>query len=616
MWTDMSGQSEGNPLVHYEYDDFGNVHEVTTFSAQGVGRTTTYAYDDNNRVIAIDHPGDLGTEEFAYDEVGNLKGKMDGEGAITAYEYDELNRLVKVDYNHSCTWPDIEYPLTADVTYEYEIAYEYNALNQKTSIGISGDSPTTYSYYANGWLKSVSGHGVSNLATYSYDEVGNRTRIDYDSGTVTTYDYEEYDPRYRISEIAHDPVYGDTLTIDYGSRDGVGNPTEIESVGYDYDANSRLIEAGATSYTYDWVGNRVTPGSMVYDYADELTSWPGQHTYDYLGTGSLYEQKDSTGQTTQKTYTYTAANLLDSITHNSVQGEPVSSMTWDADSNRVSFTSSTGETWEYMCDITAGIPAVIKETGLKTYLREPDGSLIAMFVESYPYYYHFDALGSTRMLTDESGHITDGYTYDAWGNVTSHDPNSISQPYQYVGQLGYYTHYQDANLPLLRLGVRFYDPGLGRFGQVDPIGRRESAFSYASGRPMFWVDPSGQFPSCDCLSCMWNAKKEGESADFWYWWGQGRPDRPDRGNDDANAMKHCVWNCEGARACGRLCAQAVTTGWEYKNWRPGGGLPPASERDMQNNQTGLDCSQGKSSCYDCCKKVLFTPPGISGPGAR
>jgi len=189
----------------------------------------------------------------------------------------------------------------------------------------------------------------------------------------------------------------------------------------------------------------------------------------------------------------TAANLLESITHNSVQGEPVSSMEWDADSNRVSFTSSTGGTWEYVYDITAGIPAVIKETGLKTYVREPDGSLIAMFVESYPYYYHFDALGSTRMLTDESGHITDSYTYDAWGNLLTHDPNSISQPYQYVGQLGYYTHWQDSNLPLLHLGVRFYDPGTGRFGQRDGLrAGKWNFYSYAEDRPQTLIDPSGE----------------------------------------------------------------------------------------------------------------------------
>ena len=242
------------------------------------------------------------------------------------------------------------------------------------------------------------------------------------------------------------------------------------------------------------MGNRY-PISHTYNAADELTVSPN-HTYTYLDTGSLYQQKSS-GGTVQKTFAYTPANLLESVTHAGVQ-DP-SEMTWDADSNRVSFTSSTGGSYAFMYDITAGIPAVIKETGgayPKSYVREPDGSLIAMFVESYPYYYHFDALGSTRMLTDESGHITDAYHFDAWGNLLTHDPNSISQPYQYVGQLGYYTHYQDANLPLLQLGVRFYDPGTGRFTQVDPLAEDFGYYAYVSQNPMLYIDPTGLVRFC------------------------------------------------------------------------------------------------------------------------
>jgi RHS repeat-associated protein len=120
-----------------------------------------------------------------------------------------------------------------------------------------------------------------------------------------------------------------------------------------------------------------------------------------------------------------------------------------------------------------------------------------------PSYYHFDALGSTRMLTDETGHITDTYTYDAWGNVTPGQNNVTSQPYQYVGQLGYYTHYQDSNLPLLQLGVRFYDPGTGRFGQVDPLVDGLNAYMYVKDRPTVGTDPNGlQWPNFLCrLAC-------------------------------------------------------------------------------------------------------------------
>jgi len=87
----------------------------------------------------------------------------------------------------------------------------------------------------------------------------------------------------------------------------------------------------------------------------------------------------------------------------------------------------------------------------------------------------------------------DTYTYDAWGNLTyPYHQGDTQQPYQYVGQLGYYTHYQDANMGLLQLGVRFYDPGTGRFGQRDPKALDTVAdMCYSNNNPMSGVDPDG-----------------------------------------------------------------------------------------------------------------------------
>jgi RHS repeat-associated protein len=121
----------------------------------------------------------------------------------------------------------------------------------------------------------------------------------------------------------------------------------------------------------------------------------------------------------------------------------------------------------------AGIPAVIEEvssSGVVYYVREPGGELVASLRGGSVYYYHFDGLGSTRAMTNSTGNVTDTYSYDAWGNVTSHI-GSTSQPYQYVGQLGYYTHYQEPDFGLPQLGVRFYDSMVGRFTQRSPLTR-------------------------------------------------------------------------------------------------------------------------------------------------
>ena len=47
--------------------------------------------------------------------------------------------------------------------------------------------------------------------------------------------------------------------------------------------------------------------------------------------------------------------------------------------------------------------------------------------------------------------------------------STSDNPYQYVGRLGYYTHYQEPDFSLLQLGVRYYDGEIGRFTQLDPI---------------------------------------------------------------------------------------------------------------------------------------------------
>ncbi len=69
--------------------------------------------------------------------------------------------------------------------------------------------------------------------------------------------------------------------------------------------------------------------------------------------------------------------------------------------------------------------------------------------------------------------------------------DSFDQPYQYVGQLGYYTCWQEPDFGLLRLGVRFYDVQAGRFTQRDEVPTSASAYVYTSDSPTQFVDPRG-----------------------------------------------------------------------------------------------------------------------------
>ena len=299
------------------------------------------------------------------------------------------------------------------------------------------------------------------------------------------------------------------------SWDNAGNPLGMtdwtETWSYDYDSNNRLVDATPPNpvpgqpaggpYECDWVGNRLRPpygtgNEMVYNKADQLIRWPGMHTYAYDGAGNLTQVKNDSDAQVVRSYTYHPSGLLDTAIYRDKDGNARTlSNTWDADSNRVSFNANDAE-YELIYDPTAGIPAVIEESsgGISVYyIREPGGELIARVHPTDGIrYYHFDELGSTRLLTDGGGNVTDRYAYDAYGSLLSHDrfEGSVNQPYQYVGQLGYYTHWMEPDFELLQLGVRFYDPEFGRFTQRDPIRDGLTFYDYATN-PLLWVDPNG-----------------------------------------------------------------------------------------------------------------------------
>ncbi|MGC8863681.1 MAG: RHS repeat-associated core domain-containing protein, partial [Armatimonadota bacterium] len=285
-------------------------------------------------------------------------------------------------------------------------------------------------------------------------------------------------------------------------------------------------------YEYDWVGNRIhppaDPNPMVYNDGDQLVRWPGMYRYSYDGAGNLVQVKNDSQTQVLKSYTYTPAGLLATATYKDKDGQTRTlSNNWDADSNRVGMNAN-GTAYAFVYDTTAGIPAVIEESTLGTtayYIREPGGSLIARLDSTNgTRYYHFDELGSTRLLTDANGAVTDRYTYDAYGSLLSHDrySGSVSQPYQYVGQLGYYTQYQEPEFGLLQLGVRFYDPKVGRFTSRDAFpADRETSYAYVRNQPTVLTDPKGLLPtffpgsSCDASArsaARWANRMIGEVA--------------------------------------------------------------------------------------------------------
>ena len=107
-----------------------------------------------------------------------------------------------------------------------------------------------------------------------------------------------------------------------------------------------------------------------------------------------------------------------------------------------------------------------------------------------------DPLGSTAMLTDAAGSVTDTFRYWAYGEERVRT-GTTATPFRFVGTLGYY---RDA-VARLYVRLRVYSATLARWMTADPLWPRESAFGYVGGRPSIAVDPLGLMVIVGILPC-------------------------------------------------------------------------------------------------------------------
>jgi len=300
----------------------------------------------------------------------------------------------------------------------------------------------------------------------------------------------------------------------------VGQRTRIDEADgrsrvYAYDPARRLIREqlldadGATIYrhdfTYDAVGNRLTRAedgaggtpstiSSTYDNRDRLLAEAPGPVYVWDDEGNLTNQTD--GESTA--YSWDPRNRLVGVVR--PDGTTVATF-YDAAGNRVrtEVTAPDGTTTakNYLVDTSGGLSQVVAEyddTGQVNafYVRGDQLLALGRPGAGETRYFHGDGVGSIRLLTDETGTITDRYAYTAFGVELEHT-GSDPQPYRFAGEPfdpnnGFYYH-----------RARWMDPSVGRFVSMDPFEGflTEPAtlhrYVYAMNRPVGVVDPSGLF---------------------------------------------------------------------------------------------------------------------------
>lgn len=118
---------------------------------------------------------------------------------------------------------------------------------------------------------------------------------------------------------------------------------------------------------------------------------------------------------------------------------------------------------------------------------------------------HKDYLGSILAITDESGYAVEQRHYDAWGNFThlkiagaTVDPNNVGS-YEFLLDRGYTSHEHLAEVGLIHMNGRLYDPLLRRFLNADENiqdmfnTQNYNKYGYVLNNPLIYADPSGEF---------------------------------------------------------------------------------------------------------------------------
>jgi RHS repeat-associated protein len=501
--------------IRMEYDAFENLVKMTNVA----GQSTHYRYDVLNRSVEMVYPNS-DTETFHYDNRSNLVEWNRG-GQVISYAYDELSRLLTLDSpgtGDSLGW---EYDELGRVKKMRESSGAETYMNYTdndlvASILRSDGKEIRYGYDSNDRLEQVlDQQGES--TQYAYNERNEVTRAEHDGQTVS-YQYDpvgrrigstlpngiqcrqEFDERNRLLYLNYQKGARPVLTYKYGHNQLgqriVEEKTSAEQcklTRYCFNARRELIQSDRrvgngcgvrTNYRYDLNHNRIGQNQYRYQHnaADQLLNYPGPGTAATLA----YNAQGQANQVGDLALTYNQSQQIKTAQN----GTTFANYQYDASGRRMA-KEVNGEREEYLMlgqevlktfdgsgQVKADYFLALGREGLKT-----DGSWK---------FYLSDGLGSTALLTDDSGNTVAAYDYEDYGATTQIAGDAgVYNPYRYTGQEW------DAELGMYNLRARHYSPSLGRFLARDPIGYGggTNLVAYCQADPIDYADPSGLRPT-------------------------------------------------------------------------------------------------------------------------
>ncbi|MFF2521445.1 DNRLRE domain-containing protein [Streptomyces liangshanensis] len=494
------------PTKTIEYDRWGNTAKSRE-TANSVTRTSNNTYDAAGRLNTTSVSGGVGTAVpdttttydpdsgyvatvtsngqaiiHAYDRLGREISYNDGTGNTAATQYDSLGRKVKTTDSAPST-----------TIYTYDTAKDPRGLETSRTDSVAGNFAATYD--ADGDLTTESLPGgytltigqdeidaaISRVYTRDSDNtvvasdtvdrsVQGQATTDTDSNGQTRARSYSYDAAGRLTRADDTNPDGACTRRDY-TFDGNSNRTALATETADVGAACTSTGANTTSYPYDSADRLETAGT-VYDAFGRTTTQPSGAVNGYYANDLIHQQ---TSGTSRQTWSLDAVGRLAAWTT-----ESNTSGAWTQTGAKMSHYGADGDSPSWITEDSSGT--------ITRNVRGIDGQLDAISGASGTAVLQLSNIHGdvTIQLPLDTAQAAVAQSYDEYGNL---EADTAATRY---GWLGTAQRSADSATGTVLMGLRLYDPSIGRFLSVDPVlGGNDDAYDYPAD-PVNQLDIDGR----------------------------------------------------------------------------------------------------------------------------
>ncbi|WP_255989554.1 RHS repeat-associated core domain-containing protein [Chitinolyticbacter albus] len=531
----------------YGYDAAGNLSQRTDAN----GNVSRMSYDAGNRLVEVKQYRNGSvlsrTSTYTWDEEDNLLSWSDVDATRPAGQQTTSGTL-SYDNASRKTRETVSYPTPDGAGYTLAFDYGYSLAGNKTSLTWPDGTAITYGYNGNGALETATIPGEGTISVNQFKWLapakttlpGGTTQERVFDGLLNLEALKVRTPgQQTVLNVANS--YGKVQELKANQRtDSSASGSSTKNSTFSYDDETRLTSVETDSgglfgtetesFKLDAVGNRVAhskiTGAWVYDNNNRLLqrgSGSNATTYEYDEIGNLLKQTEPGNKVTQ--YRYDTQNRLTEVLDAAGKRiaeygyDPLDRRVWktqyqDGQRNGLNPANRTYYLYadegliaeaeqaialnadESVSDI--GTPALVTQYGPRPDSEFTTGYLFVKTRNSSDQptfaYYHNDELGKPLQATDKAGRIVWAANYNVFGQATLITPAATAENPTIASNLRLPGQYADTETGLHYNLRRYYDPSIGRYITMDPVGLDGgiNQYRYAYADPVNKTDPTGE----------------------------------------------------------------------------------------------------------------------------